>query len=508
MESGFLLEYPILRVVGITKRFPGVLALDNVSLELYSGEIHSLLGENGSGKSTLAKIVAGIYVPDSGRIEVSGKPLKLLNPVDAVNQGIFYIPQSPSLIERLTVAENMLIALRSHGLLSRVRDIEGLVSEKIRKIGSPIDPGIEVSKLSYTQKQVVELVKASLLGAKVLLIDEVTTYLPKFVRETFYGYLKQLKKEGKAVFLITHKVHEAVEVADRVTIIRSGRIVRTLDKREFNVDTIRKLMFESSDLNIHSLRDEPPRKQLSMSEKAVIWLDSVWAVDESGNYALRGVELSVKTGEILGVVGISGNGQKELAEVLIGLRPIKSGRYYLDGVDITNKGPKIIRTAGIGFISETPFYHSLSGDLSLVENMALSISKGRLVLPLRFLTAKTREIIERYEISASSLKTQVKVLSGGNVMRFVIARELGFAKKALIALNPTRSLDERFALNFTSTLRESVRTSNLSVVYISESIDEVLRVSDTVAVINGGKIVGVFNKEAVERETLEKLMVA
>lgn len=498
---------PVLRVVGVTKRFPGVLALDDVSLELYPGEIHSLLGENGSGKSTLAKVVAGIYVPDRGRIEVLGRSFRFLDPVKAVSYGIVYIPQSPSLIERLTVAENVLIALRTCGILSSVGRVREAIVAKAREMGVDIDPEAEVGKLSYTQKQIVELLKAALLNAKVLLLDEVTTYLPRSLREAFYGYLRLLRSEGRAILLITHRVLEAIEVADRITVMRTGRVVRTMERREFDADLVRRLMFGSpAGLNhVEYLPEEGAPARPAASGRPVILLDDVWAAGETGGHALRGVKVEVAPGEILGVVGIAGNGQRELAEVLVGLRSIERGRYYLDGVDVTNKGPGVIRASGVGFVPEAPLHYSLSGDLSLVENLALVERRG-LVLSLKPLAARARELIERYGIVASP-RTQAKVLSGGNVMRLTIARELEFARKALVALNPTRSLDERFALSFLKALRRSSRVSGLSVVYISESLDEALRVSDRVAVISGGRIVGVFSRETVERETLEKLMV-
>ncbi|MEM1681235.1 MAG: ATP-binding cassette domain-containing protein [Sulfolobales archaeon] len=506
LEMVFSSTQPALRVTGVTKRFPGVLALDRVSLDLYSGEIHSLLGENGSGKSTLAKVIAGIYVPDEGSIEVLGKPLKPVSPADAINHGIFYLPQSPNLIDKLTVTENVLLTLRSYGVMSKVKEVKGLVIREAQNIGSPIDPEAEVGKLSYTQKQVVELLKASLLGTRILLVDEVTTYLPRSVREKFYEYLNRLKSEGKAVLLITHKIPEAIEVADRITVMRSGKVVKTLERKEFDIDLIRKLMFENNGLSAYTAEGLSV-EHITKDEKAVIRLEDVWATDESGNYALRGVRISVRPREILGIVGISGSGQRELSEVLIGLRSVERGRYYLDGVDVTNKGSKVVRAAGVGFVSEVPLYYSLSGDLSLTENMALVIRDGGLLLSLKSLSAKTREIMEKYGIVAASPKTQAKVLSGGNVMRFVIARELEFARKALIALNPTRSLDERSVLSFISTLKKRVRIDGLSVVYISESLDEVLQVSDVIAVINNGKIMGVYDRRTVEREVLEKLMV-
>lgn len=498
---------PALRVIGVTKRFPGVLALDSVSLELYPGEIYSLLGENGSGKSTLAKIVAGIYVPDEGKIEVSGKTLRLVSPADAISHGIFYIPQSPNLIDSLTVAENILITLRSYGIISKVGEVEELVVREARNIGSPIDPKTVVGKLSYTQKQIVELMKASMLGANILLVDEMTTYLPRPVREKFYDYLRRLKGEGKTILLITHKILEAIEVADRITVMRSGRVIRTVERGEFDADLIRRLMFENGGPNAHVPMGNLSREPVAKGEGSVILLDDVWALDDSGNYALKGVRISVGPGEILGVIGISGNGQRELAEVLVGLRSVERGRYYLDEADVTNRGPGVIRAAGVGFVSEAPLYYNLSGDLSLTENMALAVQNGRFFLPLKLLKTKTTELIERYGIVVTSPKTQAKVLSGGNVMKFTIARELEFARRALIALNPTRSLDERAVSSFINTLKMRARMGGLSVVYISESLDEVLRVGDTIAVINSGRIAGIYHREAVERETLEKLMV-
>ncbi|MDW8011272.1 MAG: ATP-binding cassette domain-containing protein, partial [Sulfolobales archaeon] len=418
----------------------------------------------------------------------------------------YYIPQTPNLIERLTVVENVLMVMRSYGVFARTSSIRDLVVEEFRRIGSPVDPEARVSELSYTQRQVVELVRASLLRVRVLLVDEVTTYLPTSIRERFYGYLRKMKSEGRTVLLITHKVSEAVDVADRVTVLRSGRVVRTLERAEFDVDYVRRLMFGEDYSASELLKNALSSISITENRRAVVKLDRVWTASENGGPVLKDVELSVKPGEVLGIVGISGSGQRELAEVLVGLRPVKSGRYYVDGLDVTNRGPEVIRAAGVGFISEAPLYYNLSGDLSLVENLALAI-RGRLFLPLKLLTSKTRELIEKYGIAAASPKTPVKVLSGGNVMRFAIARELEFAKKVLVVLNPSRSLDERFVSSFTSAIRKLSQSSNLSVIYISESLDEVLRVSDSIAVISGGRIVGTFTRESVEREVLEKLMV-
>lgn len=503
----FLANQTVLRISNIVKKFPGVTALNGVSLELYSGEIHSLLGENGSGKSTLAKVIAGIYSADSGDIEIEGRSVRFTSPADAIRYGIFYIPQNPGLIENLTVAENLFLVSKSYGLLTNLNKVREIVKEVISKLGYQINPDTEVSRLSYTQKQIVELAKASLLGAKILIVDEVTTYLPKVVRESFYRYMRRMKDEGRTIILITHKISEAVEVADRITILRSGIVVKTLERREFDVDLIRKLMFGE--------RVFPSRKEYSenstltdnRSEKLELArLDNIWVNDDSGNVALRGLSFKINRGEVLGIAGISGNGQKELAEVLVGLRNVKRGHYYLDGVEVTNRGVKTIRAAGVGFIPEAPLYYSFSEDLSLVENVAIT-SSSNFFIRWSSLATKVREFMNFYGISVSSPKAPVKVLSGGNLMRLVIARELELSKKMLVAYNATRSLDEMFSETFLSTIRMLARQNNVAVVYISESLDEILAVSDKVAVISSGKIVGLFERENVDKETVEKLMV-
>ncbi len=503
----FLGNQTVLRISNIVKKFPGVVALDGVSLELYSGEIRSLLGENGSGKSTLAKVIAGIYSPDSGSIEIEGRSVRFTSPADAIRYGIFYIPQNPSLIENLTVTENILLVSKSLGLLTKVDKVREIVNEEVSKLGYQIDPDTEVSRLSYTQKQIVELVKASLLGAKILIVDEVTTYLPKVVRESFYRYMRHMKDEGRTIILITHKISEAVEVADRITILRSGVVAKTLEREEFDVDLIRKLMFGERALPTRKEHLENYTLASNRREKVELArLDNIWANDDSGNIALRGLSLKINRGEVLGVAGISGNGQKELAEVLVGLRSIKRGHYYLDGAEVTNRGVKAIRTAGVGFIPEAPLYYSFSGDLSLVENVAIA-SSNNFLIRWGSLATKVREFMNIYGISVSSPKALVKVLSGGNVMRLAIARELELSKKMLIAYNATRSLDEMFSETFLNTIRMLARRDNIAVVYISESLDEILAVSDKVAVISSGKIVGLFERESVDRETVEKLMV-
>jgi simple sugar transport system ATP-binding protein len=497
---GFL-RTPILRVSNVVKRFPGVTALNGVSLELYQGEVHVLLGENGSGKSTLAKVISGIYLPDSGSIEVAGRRVVFSSPADAIRYGIYYMPQSPSLVESLTVAENVLLALRYYSLLAGVGRVREVMREVASKLGTRVDPDTKVSELSYTQRQAVELAKAVLLGARVLIVDEVTTYLPRVVREFFYNYVRQVREGGGSVILITHKISEAVEVADRITVLRAGTVVRTLERGEFDVELIRKLMFGE---RVASSAVEPPRGPTPGGGE-VARLENAWARDDSGNLALRGVTLSIRRGEVLGVVGIAGNGQRELAEVLVGLRGLVRGRYYLGGADVTNRGTGVVRAAGVGFIPEAPLHYIFSGDLGLAENVAIASRWGP-VIRWDSLVSKVRKLVDTYGISVASPRTPVKTLSGGNIMRLAIARELELSRSMLVAYNATRSLDEAFSEYFLNAVRDLARQGT-AVVYISESVDEVLAVSDRVAVISSGRIVGLLDREGVNRDTVERLMV-
>ncbi|MCC6047517.1 MAG: ATP-binding cassette domain-containing protein [Desulfurococcaceae archaeon] len=497
------LHTPILRVFNIVKRFPGVTALNGVSLELYQGEVHVLLGENGSGKSTLAKVISGIYLPDSGSIEVAGRQVVFSSPADAIRYGIYYIPQTPSLVESLTVTENVLLALRSYSLLAGVGRVREVVREVASKLGTRVDPDTKVSELSYTQRQTVELAKAVLLGARILIVDEVTTYLPRVVREFFYNYVRQVREGGGSVILITHKISEAVEVADRITILRVGTVVRTLERGEFNVELIRKLMFGNRVTS--STVEQPGGPTPGGGGEEVARLENAWARDDSGNLALRGVTLSIMRGEVLGVVGIAGNGQRELAEVLVGLRGLVRGRYYLRGADVTNRGTGTVRAAGVGFIPEAPLYYIFSGDLSLVENVAIASRWGP-VIRWDSLASRVRKLVDTYGISAASPRAPVKTLSGGNIMRLAVARELELSRNMLVAYNATRSLDEAFSEYFLNAVRDLAQRGT-AVVYISESVDEVLAVSNRVAVISSGRIVGLFDREGVNRDTVERLMV-
>ncbi len=496
----------ILRVKGLTKRFPGVIALDNVDFELRRGEIHGLLGENGAGKSTLVKILYGIYTPDSGEIYVDGRRVTITSPIDALRHGLALVSQNPQLIDRLTVAENLILGLSKLSLMTPIRKVYGKLRELSEELGIEVDPNIEVWKLSYTQKQLVEILKALLLGAKVLMIDEATTLLPLNEKRRFYEFMRRFTLDGGSVILITHKIREALEVSDRITVLRLGKVAGTVRPNEVSIDDVRVMMFGERVKEVsHYIGKQIFTRP---KDKVVLEVRDLWVLGDHGTYAVRGVDFRVCKGEILGIAGIAGNGQNELAQSIMGLRKAIKGKVLIDGYDVTNKDVVKIRELGVGYIPDSPLKHGVAPDGSIEDNIAMlpCIAKG--IIRWSYVRALAEKLISEYDIMTPSTKTPIKLLSGGNIMKVLVSRELSIAKKLLIAYNPTRALDEATAMKVRRVIRRKAREEGIAILLISEDLDEVLQLSDSVAVMNTGRIVSVIPKEKVVREEIEKLMVA
>ncbi len=496
---------PVVSLKGITKTFPGgIVALDNVSLEVYRGEIVALLGENGAGKSTLVKIVYGVYTPDKGRVYVDGKPVFFKSPRDAIRKGIVMVSQVPQLIERLTVAENFLLSLESVGLASPftlTSRISKFIERESEKYGIPVNPNAKVWSLTYTQKQMAEILRAIVIGARVLILDEALTYLPVIERQKFTKFLLGFKSHGGTVILITHKIPEALESSDRIVVLRRGKIVATLGKEEANAETIRRHMFgeESKRLTEVLPRSKPGKRK-------VIVVERLRVLDDYGREAVRGVSLSVFRGEIVGIAGIVGNGQSELVEAIAGLRRAVDGRIVIDDVDVTNKGAKAVRSMGVGIIPDHPLRLGVSADNTIVENIAALFSK-QLVIDWTEMRRLAGHVIKKLNVKASSEDDPIKTLSGGNIMKIIIGRELLYAKKALVAYNPTRALDEVSAAAVRGAIKSRAINEGLAVLFASEDLDEVLELSDKVYVINTGQLYGPFDPDKTSRDEIEKYMV-
>ena len=499
----FSSKQPVVLMKGITKRFPGVTALDRVDFELLRGEVHALLGENGAGKSTLVKILYGIYTADEGEVYVEGRPVSITSPQEALKLGIALVSQTPQLIDRLTVAENIILGLTKFRLASRVSRVRDFIIESSRDIGIKLDPDTEVWKLSYTQKQLVEILRAVMLGAKVLLLDEAITFLPIAEKRRFYRFMRRFADSGGSVVLITHKIYEAHEASDRITVLRLGRVVGTVGKADVTLDDVRKMMFaeRAREISYERLPTSTPRGEVALSVKGL------WVMGDHGIYAVRGIDLEVRAGEVLGIAGVVGNGQRELVQAIVGLRRASKGRVLLYGVDVTNKGVSRVRSLGVGYIPDLPIRYGLSPDNSIEENIAMLPVVARGIVRWGRVRELAERLVGEFKIVTPSTRTPVKLLSGGNLMKVLVSRELSVARRLLIAYNPTRALDEATAILVRRLIKEKAMRDGVGVLMVSEDLDEVLQVSDRVAVINTGRIVGVFPGEGAPREEIERLMV-
>jgi simple sugar transport system ATP-binding protein len=513
ISSAESVENVILSARNISKSFPGpVIALDRVSLDLYAGEILALLGENGSGKSTFVKILYGIYTPDHGEILMkTGRVLERVtinSPADAMSKGILMVSQVPQLISKLTVAENMaltLTSLRIHGVksLTSIKKILKIISEESEKIGIKIDPNEKVYNLTYTQKQLVEILRAMIVNAKILLLDEALTYLPLLERRKLYQALLKLKERGGSIVIITHKISEAMEISNRIAVLRAGKIVGVVNTWETTIDQVRVMMFgeeRSKQISYVKVQTINPRGEPRIT------IRNLHVEDDYGREIVRGVNLTIHAGEVVGIAGISGNGQRELLESIVGLRKIKSGDIYVDNVNVKRSGVKNIRELGVSFIPDRLLEHGISPEESIVENIAACTVRNGINIPWGLIEEISRKLINSYQIIAPSTKTPVKYLSGGNILKTIVAREIENAKKALIACNPTRTLDEVSAMYVRRRIREKAVNENLAVLIASEDLDEVLMVSDIIYVMNTGRLYGPLTPEA-PREDIEKLMV-
>ncbi|MEM0247168.1 MAG: ATP-binding cassette domain-containing protein [Desulfurococcaceae archaeon] len=497
---------PIISVRNISKSFPGgIKALYKVSLDVYPGEVLALLGENGSGKSTLIKILYGMYVPDEGKILINGREVKISAPRDAIKHGIVLISQIPQLIDNFTGAENILLSLREAGSFTTRKAFLERVKKITSELGIGVDLDLKVHTLTYTQRQLVEVIKAILLDARVLLVDEALTYLPESGRKEFYKFMLDFKSKGNSIILVTHKISEALEVADKLAILRRGVLVDVLSRNDATPEKVRLLMFGVGVNSAHSMVEE--RGEPAHSGKEVITVKELVVSGDYGEESVRGVTFNVRAGEVIGITGLTGNGQRELVESIMGLRKVLRGKIYIDGFDVTNKGSSTARSMGVGFIPDTPLRYGVALDMSILENTALVLSRNTLLLDLNAVKKTTLKIINDYNIATKNDEVPVKLLSGGNLMKVVIGRELEYAKKALVAYNPTRNLDEYTSSVVRKQIVRKAREEGLAVLYVSEDLDEVMQVSSTVYVMSSGILHGPFETRTVEKSVLEKFMV-
>ncbi len=493
-----------LEMRGITKRFPGVLANDRVDFDVVAGEVHALLGENGAGKSTLMKILYGMYRPDEGEILINGHKVQIESPTDAIGLGIGMIHQHFMLVETLTVAENVALGLpSSRGLLTDLDRVARRILELAEVYGLQIDPEAYVWQLSVGQQQRVEIIKALYRGAALLILDEPTAVLTPQEVDEFFVIMRQMAADGHALIFISHKLHEVIEISQRVTVLRDGHKIGTRPTREITKAELANWMVGRE---VSLTRDLDP---VERGEPRLI-LEDLHALSDRGTPALRGVNLRVHSGEILGIAGVSGNGQRELAEVITGLREATGGRVILEGEDVTHLPPGERTDRGLAYIPEERMRDGVIKDFTIAENMVLrEFDKPpfsrRGFLDLKAIAAHSDELIRKFRVKTPSRETKAGSLSGGNIQKVVLARELSRKPRLIVAAQPTRGLD----IGATEYVHEQLiaqRREGAAILMISEDLDEVMAVSDRIAVIYEGRIMGIVLRGEATPEQLGLLM--
>jgi ABC-type uncharacterized transport system ATPase subunit len=483
---------------GIVMRFPGVLANDHVDFDLRAGEIHALLGENGAGKSTLMNVLAGMYRPESGTTRVHGLPVELRSPRDAIECGIGMVHQHFMLVPSQTVTENILLGLHEPRFRLRLSHYEGRVAQLAEDFGLHVDPRYKVWQLSVGEQQRVEILKMLYRGAEILIMDEPTAVLAPQEIEDLFRTLRGMAAEGKSIVFISHKLGEVMHIADRITVLRKGRVTAAgLRPAETSPVEMARLMVGRTVLFRVEKEPQPPGD-------VVLAVEGVTALNDKGLPALRSISFQVHAGEILGIAGVAGNGQAELAEVITGLRRCTAGRVLLRGQAIGNQPARIAIDGGVGHVPEDRREVGTAPGLSITDNLILKayrktpIAKGPSIDRSRA-GKHAVDLKAQYEIMAPSVDTAVRFLSGGNLQRVILAREISAGPGLMIAMQPTRGLDVG-AIEGVQHLLLELRRAGTAVLLVSEELDEIVCLSDRVAVIYEGQIVGEIPGDTCDAE--------
>jgi len=487
---------------GITKRFPGVVANDRVDFEAAAGEVHALLGENGAGKSTLSNILTGLYRPDEGEILVYGERVQFASPRDALDAGIGMVHQHFRLVEPFTVAENVVLGdHRGEGRSFRLRRraIERHVAEISTRYGLHVDPRARIWQLSVGEQQRVEILKALYREARILILDEPTAVLTPQEAEVLFATLREMANEGRTVVFISHKLHEVKAVADRVTVLRGGRSIATVSTAEATQRSLAALMVGREVATTERV------EQATEKGDVVLELELCSVAGERGP-AVREASLTVRSGEIVAIAGVAGNGQRELAEAIAGIRAPVEGLVRVRGRALRPGDPRAAIAAGVAYVPEDRLGTGLAPSLSIASNLALKayrephVSRGPL-LRLRAIRERAVELIARYRIAAPGPHAQARQLSGGNLQKVVLAREFSARPQLLVAAAPTRGLDVGAIESVHAYVREAA-AEGMGVLLISEDLDEILALADRIAVMYEGRIVGEFDARAADVEEI------
>ncbi|MBN1877479.1 MAG: ABC transporter ATP-binding protein [Anaerolineae bacterium] len=496
---------PILCMRGITKRFPGVLANDRVDIELHAGEVLSLLGENGAGKSTLMNVLVGLYRPDEGDIYVRGRHVEIRSPRDAAALGIGMVHQNFMLVPKMTVAENIILGLRDLPLIPNMEDVARRIRDISKHYNLKVDPKAYVWQLSVGEQQRVEILKLIYRGAEIVILDEPTAVLTPQEAHELAGVLKVMTGEGKSAIFITHKMEEVMAFSDVVRVLQHGKLVAIKRTSDTHPQELARLMVGREVL---FRLDKSPRHP---GEKVLVLRD-VYADNDKGLPALQGINFDIRQGEIFGIAGVAGNGQRELAEVITGLRKVKGqhGHIYVNGQDQTNKAPLDMIHAGVSHIPADRIGMGAVGNMAVADNLAMKgyrsppMAQHGILYPKQILNF-ARKMIEAFHIHTPTPQTRIKFLSGGNIQKAILAREIEACDGLLVAVYPSRGLD----VGATEAVRRRLleqRDSGRAILLISEDLDELLSIADRIAVLFEGQIMGIVSSEEADIDILGMMM--
>jgi general nucleoside transport system ATP-binding protein len=492
-------DEPVLEMRGITKRFPGIVANDDVSLDVRKGEVHALLGENGAGKSTLMNILYGLYKPDEGEIRLQGKPAVFTSAKDAIRAGIGMVHQHFMLIPVMTVAENIVLGIEPvrDGVLLDERVAEERVRELSKQYGLAVDPTALIADITVGQQQRVEILKALYRGAEILILDEPTAVLTPQEATELFAIVRSLRADGKSIIFISHKLNEVLEIADRITVLRRGKKIETVPREGATEESLAKAMVGREVL----LRVEKPKAQPG---EPLLEVENLNVLDDRGIEKVRDVSFSVRAGEIVGIAGVDGNGQSELIDAIAGLRKRESGTIRVAGRSLEHASARDVLDAGLGHIPEDRQRRGLVLEFTIAENIALHDyanppdAKWGWLFPHK-LVERARTLIREFDVRGGGPLTRAGTLSGGNQQKVVAAREIARDPKVLIAAQPTRGLDVG-AIEFLHRRLVEEREEGRAILLVSLELDEILSLSDRILVLYEGEIVGEHGADVSDAE--------